>query len=110
MSKEQSTLYIFGFPINIQPDGYIVTVKKHDEEVVTLTRINQLGEITQRAIFTVRDFDKTADEFINEFNIQNYHATKHNHNYPMMFNTNADNDGKTNADNDGKTNADKDGN
>lgn len=108
MSREQNTLNIFGLPINIQPDGYIVTVRKHDEEVATLTSTNQYGQITQKAIFTVRDFGKTADEFINEFNIQNYHATKHN--YPMMFNTNADNDGKTNADNDGKTNADKDGN
>lgn len=92
MSKEQSTLYIFGFPINIQPDGYIVTLRKHDEEIVTLTRINQLGQIDQRPLFTVRDFDKTADEFIAEFELQNHNATKHNN--PMIFKTNDDKDDK----------------
>jgi hypothetical protein len=59
-------LNVFGFVINIR-EGCRTTLFKKNNDTVTLTDENQKGESYSRPIFTLGYKDKTADEFIKEF-------------------------------------------
>lgn len=67
-------LDIFGKVININPENYIVTLEKLSDDCVSIIHTGQGRNIKTTPIFTVKDYGKTADEFIKEFDTQNYHA------------------------------------
>jgi hypothetical protein len=67
-------LDIFGKVININPESYIVTLEKISDDCVSMIYTGQGGNIKSTPIFTVKDYGKTADEFIKEFDKQNFHA------------------------------------
>ncbi len=71
----EKTINIFGKEIKINTKAVIITVEKSTEGVVTLIANHQNGVIESAPIFTTKDYGKTADEFIREFNKVNYVAT-----------------------------------
>ncbi|MES2287584.1 MAG: hypothetical protein V4547_17955 [Bacteroidota bacterium] len=73
---EKVELNIFGKIINIMPEGQLVTLSKIDDDRVSLVAKNQYGAMSNTPIYCKRDFNKTADEFIREFEYQNYLACK----------------------------------
>ncbi len=68
------TLDIFGLPITIQPKGCVITIEKTGEHYVTLKSQDQMGCFCSDPINVWERFDKLPDEFIAEFNKQNYIA------------------------------------
>ncbi|HRG37132.1 MAG TPA: hypothetical protein PK289_01260 [Bacteroidia bacterium] len=61
---------IFGFKVKVNKTAHIVTMTEFSETEVQVTIINQKGQISTFPINTNKDFDKSPQEFIKEFNNQ----------------------------------------
>ena len=71
MKNEEQKLNIFGFDVNVQPKGVLTTVIKTDDDgIVYLIKQSQDFCKSQMPIYTMRNYGKTADEFIHEFKKQ----------------------------------------
>jgi len=67
-------LNIFGKLINIMPAASVVTALKLDNERVELTVTSQSGHLYTQPLDVKKELNKTADEFIKEFEKQCYFA------------------------------------
>ena len=72
---DQTKLNIFGKEIIIHPTGQITRMTKHSDDVVNVSCENQGKQIYTYPINTIRDYGKSADEFITEFESINWNAT-----------------------------------
>ncbi|MEK6883389.1 MAG: hypothetical protein AABY22_27425 [Nanoarchaeota archaeon] len=74
---EELKLNIFGFALNVDPKGTLVTVYEHnknngsDTDAVIVQCESQDGMVQQHPICTMKEYGKTAKEFIEEFKKQN---------------------------------------
>lgn len=69
MKEEKINVFEHEFTLMLQ--GYVVTVTKFNEDVVTLTQIYQSGIKYQTPLNVKLKYGKTADEFVGEFELQN---------------------------------------
>lgn len=63
---------VFGKELTIFPHNCVATLIKDSEEKVTIKSLAQSGEYSLIPVYTVKECEKTADEFIEEFGRLNY--------------------------------------
>lgn len=68
---KEEKINVFEHEFTLMPQGYIVTVKKFSEDIVTLTQIYQSGLTYSSPLNVKLKYGKTADEFVGEFELQN---------------------------------------
>ncbi len=61
---------VFGKKIGIPITGCVTTITKNSESCVTIKLAHESGYEMSTPVFTSKDYKKTADEFIAEFNKQ----------------------------------------
>ena len=74
-----TTINVFGKSIDLDKNNpSFVTLKKYSDIVVTLLADDGKGNCAQKQLHVMKDYKKTADEFINEFErLKGYEKTKY---------------------------------